>query len=95
MIKVVINDDQTIILIITWTLPKRKITGLSLSGKIRDLKTLLLGFLQGQGWRIGPRWREWWREVSLDNAAWFPLRLTFQVRGQMAKENHSKDSHCQ
>lgn len=49
MIKVVINDDQTIILIITWTLPKRKITGLSLSGKIRDLKTLLLGFLQGQG----------------------------------------------
>lgn len=45
MIKVVTSDNQTIILIITWTLPNRKITDLPLAGEIRDLKTLLLGFL--------------------------------------------------
>lgn len=101
MIKVVTSDDQTIILIITWTLPNRKITDLPLTGELRDLKTLLLGFLQGQGWRTGARLAAGGaeggggEEQSLRNAPWCPLRLTFQVTGQVAKENLPRDSHCQ
>lgn len=83
MIKVVTSDDQTIIFIITWTLPNRKIPDLPLAEEIRDLKTLPIGFSARSRVEKGARWG---RGESLNKAAWCPLRLTFRLGGKWLKK---------